>query len=68
MQIRIPDVKAPVCQCGEETEVYLDPYVLRVKCTYCGKEASMHYNNGFYRFSVNALASLVAIIGNSIGE
>lgn len=64
MRITMPDVKAPICQCGEKAEVYLYPYDLRVKCIYCGREASVHYTTSFYRFSAGDLADLVAIIGN----
>lgn len=68
MRITMPDVKAPICQCGEKAEVYLYPYRLRVKCIYCGKEASVHYSTGFYHFIISDLADLVALIGGETGE
>lgn len=68
MRITMPDVKAPICQCGEKAEVYLYPYDLRVKCIYCGKKASIHYTDRFYHLDVGDLACLAAIISNNTGE
>ena len=48
----------------EKAKVYLSPYGLKVRCPKCGKEASVHYTAGFYRFSVGDLADLKAVIGN----
>lgn len=65
MRITIPDVEAPVCQCGQKAEIYLFPHDLKVKCIYCGKEASSHYATGFYRFNIKDLCDLIAIIDNT---
>ena len=67
MRITMPDVKATICQCGEKAEVYLSQNDLKVRCPQCGKEASVRYTTGFYRFSVGDLADLAAIIGNKEG-
>lgn len=64
MIITMSSIKAPECQCGEKAKVYLSPSDLKVRCPRCGKEASVHYINAFYRFSVSDLASLSSIIGN----
>ena len=68
MRITMNGVREPVCSCGEKVEVYLYPYDLRVKCIYCGKEASVHYTTGFYQFIISDLADLVALIGGETGE
>lgn len=68
MRITMNGVREPVCSCGEKAEVYLYPYDLRVKCVYCGKEASVHYTTGFYQFIISDLADLVALIGGEMGE
>lgn len=68
MRITIPDVKAPVCQCGEKAEIFLFANELRVKCIYCGKEAGVHYPSGFYRFSISDLCDLIAIMSNEAEE
>lgn len=64
MMITIPSIKAPECQCGVKADVILQPHDLKVKCPFCGKKASIHYADGFYRLSVSDLACLVSIIGN----
>jgi hypothetical protein len=68
MRITMPDVKSPICQCGEKAEVYLYPYDLRIKCIYCGKKVSVHYTSGFYRFIISDLSDLVALIGGDTDE
>lgn len=68
MLIAVEYVKAPVCQCGVKAEVILYPHDLKVKCPFCGKEASIHYADGFYRLSVSDLACLVSIISNKTDE
>ena len=67
MIITMPSIKAPERQCGEKAKVYLSPNDLKVRCPHCGKEASVHYVTGFYRFSAGDLADLVAIISNKEG-
>lgn len=67
MIITMPSIKAPECQCGEKAKVYLSTNDLKVRCPHCGKEASVHYVTGFYRFSAGDLADLVAIISNKEG-
>ena len=68
MIITMPSVKAPECQCGGKAKVYLSPNDLKVRCPCCGKEASVHYTTGFYRFSISDLADLIAIMGDKTGE
>ena len=64
MMITMNGAREPVCSCGEKAEVSICVNGLKVSCPHCGKEASVHYTTGFYRFSVGDLADLVAIIGN----
>lgn len=68
MMITMNGVREPVCSCGEKAEVILYPHDLKVKCPFCGKEASIHYADGFYRLSVSDLACLVSIISNKTDE
>lgn len=68
MIITLPGLKAPECQCGEKTKVYLFQRGLKVRCPHCGKEASVSYATGFYQFSAIDLAGLVALIAGKTGE
>lgn len=68
MKISIPTWSTPVCECGEKAEVYLYAFDLKVRCPYCGKEASTHYSTGFYRFSISDFVDLVDVIGNKTDE
>lgn len=68
MMITMNGAQEPFCSCGVKAEVILYPHDLKVKCPFCGKEASIHYADGFYRLSVSDLACLVSIISNKTDE
>lgn len=49
MMITMNGAREPVCSCGEKAEVSICVNGLKVSCPHCGKEASVHYSDGFLR-------------------
>ena len=65
MMITMNGAREPVCSCGEKAEVSICVNGLKVSCPHCGKEASVHYTDGFYAFNSSDLSYLVAIISDN---
>lgn len=64
MMITMNGVQEPVCSCGEKAEVSICVNDLKVSCPHCGKEARVHYTDGFYTYNFSDLSYLIAIISN----